>query len=395
MTSTAQAHAVVVGAGLGGLTAAAALHARGWEVTVVERAPSLEPVGAGISVWPNALRALDVVGAGDAVRAQAALGSTGGIRRPDGGWLARTDLTTAIRDRFGDPLVVLPRAELVAALVAQLPDAVVQTGVTAREIRTDQGAVLLRTDRGDLRADLLVGADGIRSLVRRTVLPDAAEPHYAGYTSWRMLVPTPDGVEAAETWGRGGERFAIVPMAEGRCYCYATANLPAGTGFGGPDGELAELRRRFGDWHDPIPALLAAVRPSDVLRNDIEALDPPRSYAAGRVALLGDAAHAMTPDMGQGGCLAMEDAVVLAAEVGDARSLDRSTLPEALARYSAARRPRTAAIAARSRRSGRLYQAESRAGRLVRDTAARVAGALPAARAARALDGVVGWHPPA
>ena len=115
-----------------------------------------------------------------------------------------------------------------------------------------------------------------------------------------------------ETWG-SGERFGYSTLPDGRVYCYATANAAEGAVDGGTGGQggLEELRERFGSWHDPIPALLEAADPDAVLRLDIYELPPLRSYAKGNVVLVGDAAHAMTPDLGQGGCQALEDAVVL------------------------------------------------------------------------------------
>src|SRR3954447_19327052 len=127
--------AVVVGAGIGGLAAAAALAQRGWEVRIHERSPSHEPVGAGISLWPNALRALDVLGVGDAVRASAVLGGGTGIRRPDGSWLARSDIADAVRQRFGDPLVVLARSELTELLFSLLPPASLHPGCAVTGVR--------------------------------------------------------------------------------------------------------------------------------------------------------------------------------------------------------------------------------------------------------------------
>jgi 2-polyprenyl-6-methoxyphenol hydroxylase-like FAD-dependent oxidoreductase len=379
--------AIVVGGGIGGLAAAVALHRRGLEVAVLERAGQPNFGGAGLSLWPNALRALDRLGIGDQVRQQAALGGDSGIRRPDGRWLAQTRLAATIEARFGDPLVIMHRATLAHLLADRLPPGTVRYSaiVTGVQPGAPGAAASVHAADGSQQADLVVAADGIRSVLRTALFPGAAGPRYAGYTAWRMIVGDPGGTEPAETWGPGGQRFAIVPIAGGHCYCYATADVPPGTAF---DDDAAELRRRFGGWHPPIGALLAPLTRHDVLRNDIEELAPLPAMHRGRVALLGDAAHAMTPDLGQGACQAIEDAVVLAASVDPH---DPATIPPALQRYTAARLPRTIAVGHRSRKAGALYHRPLP----VRRTAARLMNLLPPAAIARSLSPVVDWQPPA
>src|SRR5262249_4179137 len=168
-------------------------------------------------------------------------------------------------------------------------------------------------------ADLVVGADGLRSPLRSRLFASLPGPRYSGDTSWRGVTagpgPAPGG--GGGTWGRG-ERVGLVPMADGRVYWYATGNDAEGRTF--PD-EHAEVRRRFGGWHRPIAGVIDATSPAAVLHHDICWLPPLPRFTAGRVALLGDAAHAMTPDLGQGACQAIEDAVVLAACAGRAQGL--------------------------------------------------------------------------
>ncbi|KIZ16325.1 FAD-dependent monooxygenase [Streptomyces natalensis] len=388
--------AIVIGGGIGGLTAAVALDRRGWAVTVLERAAALEPVGAGIGLAPNAQRALDTLGVGDAVRALAAWRATGAIRLPGGRVLARTDNAAAVR-RFGGPVVVAPRAELVELLAERLPAGSVRTGAVATLVDVGDpapGGRAARVRCGDeeLTADLVVGADGIRSAVRRAVFPGHPEPRYAGFTAWRFVVPAataPGTPTPHETWGPGG-LWGSQPLHGGRVYAYATAVVPPGGRAPGGD-ERAELLRRFGDWHHPVPALLAAVDPAAVLRNDVcSAAAPPPAFHRGRVALLGDAVHPMTPNLGQGGCQAIEDAVVLAH-----RAAPDKDLGAALGAYTRERLPRTMEVVRRTERIGRLTTWRARPACLLRDalmaTTARLAPDLPL----RALDGIADWRPPA
>jgi 2-polyprenyl-6-methoxyphenol hydroxylase-like FAD-dependent oxidoreductase len=383
---TASGHAVVAGAGIGGLTAAVALRRQGWDVTVFERAASLEPVGAGLGLGPNALHALDAIGLGAEVRGFSAIEGDGGIRRPDGRWLARTELS-AITERFGDPQLMTLRADLVQLLAGRLPDGTVRTGVTVT--RVDPGDQVKRarvtTSAGDLDADLVVAADGIRSPVRAALFPAHPGPRYSGCTTWRFVAPRPDrSPSPAETWGRG-TLFGTFALADGRVYCYAAAFEPAGTRY---DDEAAELKRRFGGWHDPIPGLIGSVSPEQVLHDDVYWMaDPLPAYHHGRVALLGDAAHAMTPHLGQGACQAIEDAIVLASVAAP------GTTPD-LAAYTAARLPRTQKVVRDSYRAMRLSGLTSRPAIALRNAGVSLVSRLGPGLMLRQLEPIASWTPP-
>ncbi|MFF4395379.1 FAD-dependent monooxygenase [Streptomyces sp. NPDC001480] len=378
----AQSRAVVIGGGIGGLTAAAALHRDGWQVTVVERAGSLEPVGAAISLAPNALRALDVLGIGEEIRDLAAWQGDGGLRAPRGRWLSRSDAEAAAA-RFGGPLVLLHRATLVSSLAALLPPGTVRTAAAA--VLADPGdrdrPARVTTADDELEADLVVAADGVHSRARSLLFPGRPGAVYAGFTTWRLVLPVPGARFAShETWGRG-RLWGTHPLKDGRVYAYAAATAPAGVRA--PDDERAELLRRFGDWHDPIPAVLAAARPKDVLRHDVHHLaESLPAFHHGRTALLGDAAHAMPPTLGQGGNQAIEDAVVLACHARD------------LPAYTAARLPRTTAIARQAVRAARLSMADGRVTVAVRDTAIAVLSKAAPALLLRSFDGIADWRPP-
>jgi 2-polyprenyl-6-methoxyphenol hydroxylase-like FAD-dependent oxidoreductase len=350
-------HAVVVGAGIGGVTAASALGRSGWQVTLLERAPELGEVGSGISVWPAAMRVLDGLGVADELRADTVLAGQAGLRRPDGRWLVSVE-----GSRIEIPAMV-HRARLHESILDSVPDsAEIRTGVTVTGV---DPAGNLSTSTGErISADLVVAADGIRSVVRRTLHPAQAAPRYAGYTAFRGIAPAGSAVSGSETWGRG-RRFGFVPMVDGRVYWYATANVPAGD-------TAADVRALFGDWHDPVPALLAATPPETVLRNDLYDLRLPLGpFGTRRVALLGDAAHAMTPNLGQGACAAIEDAAALAALVSE-----YDEVPAALAAYDRQRRKPTARLVRRSRLMGDLGQLENPVALASRDAVLRLAGGL-------------------
>ncbi|PSL07008.1 2-polyprenyl-6-methoxyphenol hydroxylase-like FAD-dependent oxidoreductase [Haloactinopolyspora alba] len=368
--------ALIVGGGIGGLAAAVAFDRHGWQVEVLERADEFTEVGAGISLWPNALRALDTLGVGSVVRSRALLSMQAGIRDRTGRWLSRTD-TDELERRFGQ-MAMLHRADLLDTLRSNVPPGALHPGVTVHEVTPD-GTV--RHSDGTSGGDVVVGADGIGSVVRRSVVPDAPAPRYAGYTAWRMVTSPVDLEDGGETWGRG-TRFGYAPLPDGRAYCFATVNAPQG----GVEADVSALRTRFASWHEPIPRLLAATEPHAVARHDIHHLPPLRTFTAGRVALLGDAAHAMTPDLGQGACQALEDSVVLAASAAGGRHMD-----DALAAYDRSRRPRTRMIARRARRIGRVAQWSAAPAVALRDA---VMARTPRSALVRSLTPVLDWTPP-
>ncbi|NUP75962.1 MAG: NAD(P)-binding protein [Nonomuraea sp.] len=371
--------AVVVGGGIGGLASGVALRRKGWDVTVLERAASIEPVGSGLAVAANALKALDTLGLGDRVRELSTVEGALGVRRSDGRWLVRTTEDRADA-RYGDSVVVMLRATLMEVLMDALgPDALrLGTSVTG----VDAGKGLVRTDAGEIEADLVVGADGIRSATRQALFPEHPGPAYSGVTTWRGLIPR-NGltIPRSESWGRGLV-FGIHELAGDVVYVYATDLAPAGAAHG--DGR-EELLRRFGGWHDPIPALLRAADPARIIRNDVHYLKTPLpAFHHGKVALVGDAAHPMTPNLGQGACQALEDAVVLAHVAGGD-----------LAAYTAARLERTSKIVRQSMRICSVTKVRNPLAVRLRDLGMSVAGRLSSDLMLRSMDEVLGWRPPA
>jgi 2-polyprenyl-6-methoxyphenol hydroxylase-like FAD-dependent oxidoreductase len=384
--------AVVVGGGVGGLAATRALLEPGWDVTVLEQAPTFEPVGAGLAVAPNAVRALDWLGLGDELRARGIAQGAAGIRDASGRWLMRTDITELER-RFGVPGFALRRADLHHMLVDAIGQADERPGHHVSSVSQADGQATVTFEgpsgQGSVSADLVVGADGINSRVREDLFPAHPGPSYAGYITWRGLVPADAAqdieLEArlTETWGRG-ERFGIAPLADGQVYWFATASVPEASHT---DDSLADVAARYRTWHHPIPQLLDATPPQALLAHDIHHLDQPlERYVDGRIVLLGDAAHAMTPDLGQGACQALEDAVTLGHAIGTTTDLGA-----ALASYDRDRRPRTQELVRLSARIGRIAQWRNPLLTTVRHLVAR---AIPASLYLRASTDTFAWTPP-
>ncbi|TMR92308.1 FAD-dependent monooxygenase [Nonomuraea basaltis] len=331
--------AIVVGGGIGGLATAVALHRIGWHAVVLERAAELREIGAGMSQAPNAMRALDELGVGAQARAAGVpTYSAGNLRLPDGRYLQRA--------RPGDttPLTAFHRADLHRLLLDAVPAGWVRTGAEVTGIQHDQHGTTVTWNGGEATVDLLIGADGIRSTVRRLLWPDAPQPRFLGRTAWLGIADT-DGLPGSITMGPGSY-FLIHPVGRGRTYwAYVTTTDQPGVRY---EDEKTEAAHRVTAWHEPIPALIAATPDKAVIHIDICDLDPLPTYVRGQVALLGDAAHAMSPDRGQGAGQSLEDAVVLAAALAG-----EPTIEATLRRYDTERRPRTQATARGARADGR------------------------------------------
>lgn len=337
--------AVVIGAGIGGLSAGIALKRAGIHVELYERAAELKEVGAGLSLWANAIHALELLGLGEATRAYCTPYEVAGIRTLDGRVLSPPPPDFA---RMVGPPCVVHRVELQEMLVGALGAGRVRLGARCERFGEDAAGVTAEfADGRRARGDVLIGADGLHSIVR-SQLHGPRPPRYAGYTAWRSVVSFDTSrVRASESWGFGA-RFGMVPMSGNRVYWFATENTPEG---GRQPDEKAHLQRLFRAWHEPIEALIEATPRSAILRNDIYDRPVLRRWGAGRVTLLGDAAHPMTPNLGQGACQALEDAVVLA------RCLQRDHDPVAALRvYEGQRIPRANTIVNRSRRVGAVAQ---------------------------------------
>jgi 2-polyprenyl-6-methoxyphenol hydroxylase-like FAD-dependent oxidoreductase len=361
-TLTRTRQVVIVGAGVGGLCAAIALRRSGLEVVVLEQAAELREVGAGILLWPSAMRVLRRLEVGAAVEDAGAVAAGAALRSsrgaPLGAGLAGEDVAG-----FDTPMVVVVvvhRGLLQTILLAALDGHVLRLGARCVGIAQDaRGATVSLADGSTEHGDLVVGADGLNSQVR-TVLVGDGPPRYSGYTSWRGIVPLDrsltDRLRPGESWGRGC-LFGMAMLGGSQAYWWASARTGEGLG-GSAAEEKAAVERRFEVWHEPIPELIDATLEQAIVRTRQYDRPPLRRWSAGRVGLLGDAAHPMLASLGQGACQASQDAAALGAL--------------ALRAYGARRAPHAAAVARRAHRVARLAHLRHPLAVAARDTILRL-----------------------
>lgn len=341
---------VIAGAGVGGLTLAIALQRRGFPVRVLERTATLAPVGAGLALQPNATAVLRDLDLADAAMAAGQPVARAAILDDRGRLLGAEQDMNALTASFGAPVVAIHRGRLHAVLQNAVAPGTIQLGIEVVDYELRAETVVVHcSDGSTVDTDLLVGADGLRSRVRQRLIGDG-EPFYSGYTSWRGVSEAGRGprlVRSGESWGRG-ERFGMVEIGHGEIYWFAVVNAPPG----GTDRDArGELLARFGDWHAPVRAVLEATSPDRILRTDISDRQPITCWHDGRVLLLGDAAHPMTPNLGQGACQAIEDAAVLADALASSETVDA-----ACRLYESRRVSRANAIVLAARRLGSIAQ---------------------------------------
>lgn len=334
---------IIIGAGIGGLSAGIGLKKLGHDVTVYERVEKILPVGAAISVWSNGVKCLNYLGLAEQVKALG--GDMATMAYMDG-------FTNTVMTQFSlQPLVEevgqrpypVSRAELQYMLMDEFGHEDIKLGVSLVDIAQDltqpnPQVTAFFSDGSSDTADLLIGSDGTHSFSREYVLGKKIDRRYAGYVNWNGLVEIDESIAPANQWTTfvgEGKRVSLMPIASGRFYFFFDVPLPVGLP-NERDHYKTLLKQYFAGWCDPVQRLIDQIDPAKTNRVEIHDIDPFDTWVKGRVVLLGDSAHSTTPDIGQGGCQALEDAIYLTRSL----AINTNSLDDALKRYVNVRAPR-------------------------------------------------------
>lgn len=359
----------IVGGGIGGLTLAIALQRKGWDVTVYEHAPHIKPLGAGLVLAANAVMALDEMGLKELVQEQGKLIEHIYIKDQKGRILSATN-AQKVSEQYGLANgFSIHRADLHQVLTSQLQPGTLKLGKACVDfMQSTTGTTLYFLDGTKAQADYVIASDGIHSAIRKKVLPHT-QSRFAGYTCWRATIDAPSENfltnNAVESWGNGA-RFGMVPLSKNRIYWYACVNAAANDPIM-RCSTIEEVQHFFKSFHDPIPRLLELTRNEQLIWSDIIDLKPIEQFAFGKVVLIGDAAHATTPNMGQGACMAIEDAAVLTNCLDQCESVE-----EAFQKFEKKRIARTTKIVNTSWTLGKISQWQHPVAAALRNTALRM-----------------------
>jgi 2-polyprenyl-6-methoxyphenol hydroxylase-like FAD-dependent oxidoreductase len=346
----------IIGGGIGGLTLAIALQRRGLNVSVFENASQIKPLGAGLVLAANAVKALTEIGISDEILQAGKILKLFSIKDESGNILTETDsekltLRLGVVNNF-----TIHRADLHAVLVSQVIPGTLLLNKGLTDFHSKHSGITLNFADGTTEhTDYLIACDGIHSVIRKKLLPES-NPRYAGYTCFRAVIDNPssniDIDETSETWGKPG-RFGIVPLNNNRIYWFACINAPTNN-IQMRGAKISDLLTYFGKYHFPIPQIVENTQDHQLIWSDISDIKPIKQFAFGKIVLMGDAAHATTPNMGQGACMAIEDAAVMA------NCLDHySSVEEAFKQFEKKRIGRTTSIVNHSRIIGKMAQLEN------------------------------------
>lgn len=340
---------IIVGAGIAGLSTAIALQKKGIEVEVFEAALELKEVGAGLGLGINAMYAFKHLGIYEDVVQQGRALRTFTIYDHHGQPITKTSFAEEEIGNF-----TIHRAKLHQTLLSKLDPTTIHLGKKVKRFETTDFTVRLHFEDGSTHhSNFVIVADGIHSNIRNQLLPESC-PRYAGYTCWRSVVSNHslDITETSETWGPKG-RFGLVPLDEDRLYWFACVNAKE-SDINFHSFKVADLLELFKEYHNPIAQVLRQTEDASLINHDIFDIVPLKRFAFGRIVMVGDAAHATTPNMGQGACQAIEDAVVLA----NAMAVE-SDFEKAFQVFEKKRLKRTKWIIDTSRNIGQLAQIQN------------------------------------
>ncbi|MCY7320543.1 MAG: FAD-dependent urate hydroxylase HpxO [Phormidesmis sp. CAN_BIN36] len=343
---------VIIGAGMGGLATGIALRQVGYQVKIYDRVSELRPAGAGISLWSNGVKVLNRMGLGKAIAQIGGQMDRMQYYSHTGELLTDVSLDPLVQ-KVGQRPYPVARTDLQTMLLHEFGAENVRLNCKCVEIEQTETSVTARfADGRTATGDVLIGADGTHSIVRDRVLGHPTDRHYVGYVNWNGLVPISEDLAPANSWAiYVGEhkRASLMPVGDGRFYFFFDVPLPKGS-VSTSDQYREELMSFFKGWADPVQRLIERLDPLKTNRVEIHDIEPLEQFVRGRIALLGDAAHSTAPDLGQGGCHAIEDADVLT------RYLHSTTLgvEDALKRYESERLGRTADIVLRARKRSHM-----------------------------------------
>ena len=337
---------------MGGLTTAIAMQRAGYEVEIYDRVKELRPAGAGISLWSNGVKVLNRLGLGPEIAQIGGPMQQMAYYAKSGELLTRFSLSPLIEE-VGQPPYPVSRTDLQTMLLKAVGEENVQLGKRCVAVeQTADGATAIFEDGHKAIADLVVGADGTHSIIRTHVLGHPAERQYVGYVNWNGLVPASKDLAPLDSWDiyvGNGQRASMMPVGGDRFYFFFDVPLPKGTERD-PKRFKQELSKHFEGWAKPVQNLIQQLDPDKTNRVEIHDIQPLETLAKGRVAIIGDAAHSTSPDLGQGGCQAMEDAWTLA----NCLLTTNLSVEDALVRYEASRKERVAEIVLGARKRSNM-----------------------------------------
>lgn len=342
--------AIVIGAGMGGLATGIALRQAGYDVEMYDRVSELRPAGAGISLWSNGVKVLNRLGLGKDIAAIGGAMEQVAYYSSSGEKLTAFSLKPLV-DRVGQAPYPVARTDLQGMLLDKFGAKNVQLQSKCVAIEQDDQSVTAIFENGHkATGDVLVAADGTHSTIRPYVIGQPIERQYVGYVNWNGLVPASEDLAPKNSWDvYVGEhkRASMMPVGGDRFYFFFDVPLPKGTAAG---DHREDLSNYFQGWPDAVRRLIDRLDPTKTNRVEIHDIEPLQTLVRGRVALLGDAAHSTAPDLGQGGCQAMEDALVLANFL----QTTNLSVEDALQRYEAARIDRVADVITRARKRSNM-----------------------------------------